>query len=104
MDSTLFNLLLSIVSIIIATVGYYFINFLNQKIGTEQTKNYYDLAQKVVMSIEQLNPQLAGIDKKELAVNKLVELSNNKITQQQADTLIEAAVYDIKKLIQNNIK
>lgn len=104
MDSTLFNLLLCVMSIIISTGGVYLINFLNDKIGAEKTKHYYDLAQKVVMSIEQLNPQLAGIDKKELALNKLVELSDNKITREQADTLIEAAVYDIKKLLQNNIK
>ncbi|HSQ89077.1 phage holin, LLH family [Romboutsia sp.] len=42
---------------------------------------------------------MAGIDKKELAVNKLVQLSNNKITSEQADMLIEAAVYDIKKIL-----
>ncbi|MEG1312375.1 MAG: phage holin, LLH family [Romboutsia sp.] len=104
MDSTLFNLILSVVSIVITIGGYYLINFLNQKIGTEKTKYYYDLSKKVVMSIEQLNPLLAGIDKKELAINKLVELSNKKISREQADTLIEAAVYDIKKLLQNNIK
>ncbi|WP_042275159.1 phage holin, LLH family [[Clostridium] dakarense] len=104
MDSTLFNLLLGIVSIVISVGGVYLINFLNNKIGAEKTKHYYDLAQKVVMSIEQSNPQLAGIDKKELALNRLVELSDNKITKKQADTLIEAAVYDIKKLLKNNIK
>lgn len=104
MDSTLFNLLLSIIGVIISVGGVYLISFLNSKIGSEKTKYYYDLAQKVVMSIEQSNPQLAGIDKKELAINKLVELSDNKITKNQADTLIESAVYDIKKLIKNNIK
>lgn len=97
MYSTLFNLLLSIASIVISVGGVYLINFLNSKIGSEKTKHYYDLAQKVVMSIEQSNPQLAGIDKKELAINKLVELSDNKITTNQADILLEAAVYDIKK-------
>ncbi|MGX4600634.1 phage holin, LLH family [Faecalimicrobium sp. JNUCC 81] len=97
MYSTLFNLLLSIASIVISVGGVYLINFLNSKIGSEKTKHYYDLAQKVVMSIEQSNPQLAGIDKKELAINKLAELSDNKITTNQADILLEAAVYDIKK-------
>ncbi|MBO3442952.1 phage holin, LLH family [Clostridium sp. CCUG 7971] len=97
MYSTLFNLLLSIASIVISVGGVYLINFLNSKIGSEKTKHYYDLAQKVVMSIEQSNPQLAGIDKKELAINKLVELSDNKITTNQADILLEASVYDIKK-------
>lgn len=99
MDSTLFNTFLSLISLVIAVGGGYLVNFLRQKIGSDKLTNYYAMAKQVVMAIEQANPQLAGIDKKELAVNKLVQLSNNKITQQQADMLIEAAVYDIKKLI-----
>ena len=37
--------------------------------------------------------------KKELAVAKLLELTNNKITSDQASTLIESAVYEVKKLL-----
>ena len=55
------------------------------------------------MAIEQLNPELAGVDKKDLALSKLLELTNNKITSEQANTLIESAVYEVKKILQNNI-
>ena len=99
MDSTLVNTFLSLISLIIAVGGGYLVNFLRQKIGSDKLTNYYAMAKQIVMAIEQANPQLGGIDKKELAVNKLIQLSNNKITQQQADILIEAAVYDIKKLL-----
>lgn len=99
MDTTLFNVFLSLVTLVIGVGGGYLVNFLNQKIGSEKLAKYYEMSKQVVMAIEQANPQLAGIDKKELAVNKLVHLSNNKITDQQADMLIEAAVYDIKKLL-----
>ena len=99
MDTTLFNVLLSLITLLITVGGGYLINFLRQKIGTEELTKYYEMSKQIVMAIEQANPQLAGIDKKELAVNKLVQLSNNKITDQQADMLIEAAVYDIKKLL-----
>lgn len=99
MDSTLVNTLLSLISLIIAVGGGYLVNFLRQKIGSDKLINYYAMAKQIVMAIEQANPQLDGIDKKELAVNKLIQFSNNKITQQQADIFIEAAVYDIKKLL-----
>ncbi|MGL4914077.1 MAG: phage holin, LLH family [Romboutsia sp.] len=99
MDSTLFNVLLSLITLIGAIGGSYLVNFLRQKIGNDKLNSYYNMAKQVVMAIEQANPQLAGLDKKELAINKLIELTGNKITHQQADTLIEAAVYDIKKLL-----
>jgi len=99
MDLTLFNTFLGLISLVIVVGGGYLVDFLRQKIGSDKLNNYYVIAKQVVMAIEQANPELDGIDKKELAVNKLVQLSNNKITQQQADILIEAAVYDIRKLL-----
>lgn len=104
MDQNIFNLLLGIITLVISVSGVALINYLNQKIGTEKVKSYYETAKQVVMSIEQLNPQLSGVDKKDLAINKLIEMSNKKISSEQADILIESAVYEIKKLIQNNLK
>lgn len=102
MDSTLFNLLLTLITFIIAVGGGFVVTYLNQKIGSQKLQDYYTITKQIVMSIEQLNPQLAGADKKELAVAKLLELTNNKITSDQASTLIESAVYEVKKLLQNN--
>lgn len=104
MDQNIFNLLLGIITLVISAGGVTLINYLNQKIATEKVKSYYETAKQVVMSIEQLNPQLSGIDKKELAINKLIEMSNKKIYHEQANILIESAVYEIKKLMKNNIK
>lgn len=102
MDSTLFNLLLSLITLVITVGGGYLVNFLRHKIGNEKLSNYYQIAKQIVMAIEQSNPQLADIDKKELAINKLLELTQNKITENQAQILIEAAVYDIKKLLSSS--
>ena len=99
MDSTLFNVFLSLLTLVITIGGGYLVNFLRNKIGNDKLYSYYQMAKQVVMYIEQANPQLAGFDKKELAFKKLMEVTNNKITEQQADILIEAAVYDIKKLL-----
>lgn len=103
MDSNLFNLLLTIITFIIAIGGGYLITYLNHKIGSQKLQDYYKVAKQIVMSIEQLNPELTGADKKELAMSKLLELTHNKITSEQANTLIESAVYEIKKLLQNDI-
>ena len=101
MDSSLFNLLLTLVTFIIAVGGGFVVTYLNQKIGSQKIQDYYTVTKQIVMAIEQLNPQLAGADKKELALVKLLELTNNKITSDQASTLIESAVYEIKKLLPN---
>ena len=54
------------------------------------------------MAIEQLNSELPWEYKKELAISKLSELANNKIISEQANTLIESDVYEVKKLLQKN--
>ena len=104
MDGNLINILASLITAVIGIGGIYIINFLNNKIGHEKLQKYYTLAKTIVMSIEQLNPQLDGNDKKDLAINKIVELTKNKITPEEAETLIEAAVYEVKKILQENLK
>ena len=102
MNSNLFNLLLTILTFVITICGSFLINYLNQKIGSQRLQDYYNLAKQIVMSIEQLNPQLTGSYKKELALSKLLQLTHNKISSEHANTLIESAVYEVKKLLQNN--
>lgn len=102
MDSNLFNLLLTIITFVVTIVGCFLINYLNQKVGSQNLKDYYNLAKQIVMSIEQLNPELTGAYKKELAMSKLLQLTHNKISSEHANTLIESAVYEVKKPLQNN--
>ena len=45
------------------------------------------------MSVEQLYPNFDGVDKNDLAINKLVQLTNNKLSDSDAKTLIKTAVY-----------
>lgn len=99
MDNNIFNLLLTLVTITIAVIGTYLVSLIKHKIGSDKANNYFNIAKQVVMFIEQFNPDLSNIDKKELAVSKLVELTNNEMTHEQAEILIEAAVYEIKKII-----
>ncbi|MEF9992183.1 MAG: phage holin, LLH family [Romboutsia sp.] len=99
MNENLMNFLLSLITLVISGGGIYIIKYLNDKIGKEKIQHYASIAKTIVMSIEQLYPEFAGVDKKDLAVKKLLELTNNKINEIDADTLIEAAVYEVKKLL-----
>lgn len=103
MDGNLMNLLLALIALILGSGGLYIIKFLNNKIGQDNVKHYYQIAKTIVMSIEQLNPSLSGVDKKDLAIKELAKLTNNKISEEDASRLIEAAVYEVKKLLDNNI-
>lgn len=101
MDANLMNLLLALIALIIGSGGVYLIRFLSNKIGQDKLTAFYQLAKTIVMALEQTNPDMAGIDKKALAVAKLVELTGGKISEADADRLIEAAVYEVKKLLNN---
>ena len=106
MNYNLFNLLLIIITFII-TVGIGFVViYLNQKMESQKLQDYYDISKQIVMAIEQLNPELTGLDKKDLALSKLLQLTNNKITSEQANILIESSVYEVKNFykIINNYK
>lgn len=99
----LVDILLILITLIIGGGGLYLITFLNNKLGSEKMKNYYEVAKTIVMSIEQLYPEFSGVDKKDLAINKLVELTNNKLSYSDAETLIEASVYEVKKILSENL-
>lgn len=99
MDINLMNLILALIALIIGSGGAYLIKFLNNKISADNLNHYYQIAKTIVMSLEQLNPGMAGSDKKSLAIAKLIELTGGKLSEADADRLIEAAVYEVKKLL-----
>lgn len=103
MDSSLFNLLISILTVIITAGGGYVINLIKKYFDSSKLTNYYNIAKQVVMSIEQLYPDLANEDKLQKAIDLILELTHNKITADQASTLIEAAVYEVKKLLNKEL-
>lgn len=99
MNADLFNALSSILTAIITIGGGFIINYLKHKSNNVKLESYYSIAKQVVMFIEQTNPDLINEDKKDLAISKILELTHNKISRAQAETLIESAVYEIKKVL-----
>ncbi len=102
MSETAIELILSVVSLVITIVGGYLVGYLKKSIGNVKLKEYYTMAKTIVMSIEQTKGSLMGEEKKKLAVDKLVQVSNGKLNGEEIDRLIEAAVYEIKKLAKEN--
>lgn len=102
MSETVMELLLSIVSLVITIVGGYSISYLKRAIGSTKLREYYSIAKTIVMSIEQTQGTLIGEEKKKIAIDKLVKATNGKLNEEEIDRLIEAAVYEMKKIIKES--
>lgn len=83
---------------VMAALGYA-INFINAKIGTENTKKYYNLAKTVVTAIEQQIGNGKGPDKKAEAIAVIKELTKNKLSDEEINVLIEAAVKEMNMVL-----
>jgi LL-H family phage holin len=71
------------------------INFINTKIGIENTKKYYNIAQNVVMAVEQQIGNGKGPDKKAEAIAYIKRLLGNTLSDNEINILIEAAVKEM---------
>ena len=76
----------------------YFITYLKARIGTEKTKEYYDLAKRIVMAAEQVFGPRTGEQKKKFVVGFL----KGKIpylTEEEIANLVEAAVFEMNYVL-----
>ena len=48
MDSSLFNLLLTIITFIITVGGGFLVTYLNQKIESQKLQDYYNIAKQII--------------------------------------------------------
>ncbi|MGL5711785.1 MAG: phage holin, LLH family [Paraclostridium sp.] len=102
MSESIMQLLIAIISVVITIGGGYLIKYANEKIGSEQLNKYYTIVKTIVMSIEQTNSGLTGEEKKKIAIEKMIQLTGGKLSEEEIDRLIEATVYEVKKLLANN--
>ena len=101
MPESVMQLLIYIIALIISIGGGYIVKYLSGKIGNDKLNYYYTIIKTIVMSIEQTQGSLSGIEKKQIAIEQIKKLLGDKVTEEEIDRLIEAAVYEIKKLIQS---
>ncbi|WHH58366.1 phage holin [Petroclostridium sp. X23] len=99
------QLLSVLIQILVLAVGTYIIQFIRAKVGEEKLNTYYSYSKMVVTAIEQIFGGGNGADKKQEAMQVLRNLTKGKLSDEQLDKLIEAAVYEMNQvLILNGLK
>ncbi len=98
MREIIFQAFVYVLQAIILIICGYIIMFIKSKIGKEKYNLVLKFAMEAVKAAEQIysNVKGAGVDKKKLAVNFLV--TKFKLTGQEAEMLVEAAVRELKAL------
>lgn len=99
MKDLIMTILTAGIQLIIMVALGYAINYLNTKIGAEKTKKYYELAKTFVRAVEQEFGSGNGADKKAEVFNMLKQLVGNKLTDDEINKLIEAAVFEMNYIL-----
>lgn len=86
--------------IVLLAMGY-FITYLKAKIGTEKTKEYYDLAKRIVMAAEQAFGPKTGAQKKDFVV-KFLKQKVPYFNEEEILNLVEAAVFEMNTVLKNH--
>jgi LL-H family phage holin len=80
----------------------YLIKFLKTKIPVENLQRYYMLITKFVHSAEQIYGDGQGIIKKKAVIDMVRKTIGNKLTPEEIDKLIEAAVFEMNLVLKKN--
>lgn len=100
MDERIFELILTIISVLGTIITIFIIPYIKEKIGNEKLAKYEYWVEMAVRAAEMLFTESgSGAEKKEYVINFLTDMFNkNKIniTKEQMEILIEAAVKQLK--------
>ncbi|NLY43697.1 MAG: phage holin [Clostridiaceae bacterium] len=88
-----------LVQVALLIVGGYIVQFIGIKIEGEKLNNYYSIAKKVVTALEQTIGGGNGPDKKQEAIQALKSMIKEKLSDEEIDKLIEAAVFEMNRLL-----
>ncbi len=89
--------LLILIQLIILIIGGVVIQYVREKIGEENFRLMYSLSKTVVTAVEQSIGAGNGADKKQEALQTLRNLTKGKLTEDQLDKMIEAAVFEMNR-------
>lgn len=99
MRDLIMTILTAGVQLIIMVALGYLIDYLSTKIGMEKLKRYYEIAKTFVQAVEQQMGPGNGPDKKTQVFNLLKKVIGNKLTDEEIDKLIEAAVFEMNYVL-----
>lgn len=79
------------------------IKYVLTKISRDNLIRYITLAEMVVKTVQQTMGDADNEDKKSTAVDKLSKLTHGSLNSQEIEHLLEAAVFEVKKLYKAEI-
>ena len=92
--------LITILTQILILVGLgYFIDFLRSKISIDKLREYYGLIVKFVYAAEQVYGKGTGAIKKQYVINTVKKILGNKLTDDEIDRMLEAAVFEMNLVL-----
>ena len=91
--------LMVIVQVVMLVVGGYLVHYIKIKVDKEKFYFFYSLSKTIVISVEQMIGPGHGVDKKQEAVQALKNLTKGKLSGEQMDRMIEAAVYEMNGML-----
>ncbi len=99
MNEVIFEALKLLVMVVGLFIAHYAIPWLKQKTENEQTQQILTWVKQAVLMAQQVHWAKTGAERKEIVLDilhRLLEEKGIKITDEQLDTLIEAAVKAMK--------
>lgn len=102
LQDTVVQILIIIIQVVVTILGGLLMNYLRTKIGSEKMSQYAEIAKTIVKATEQTLGSGNGADKKAESMQLVKQLTKNKLSEEQIDRLIEAAVYDMNTLLKIN--
>ncbi|AAM25559.1 MAG: hypothetical protein XD49_0774 [Caldanaerobacter subterraneus] len=99
MKELIMTILTAGIQLLVMVVLGYLIDYLSTKIGMEKLKRYYEIAKAFVQAVEQQVGSGNGPIKKEQVFKLLKKVIGNKLTDEEIDKLIEAAVFEMNYVL-----
>lgn len=102
MNAYVMNVLLTIVALVVSAGATYLMKYLNAKVGNEDLQKYFGWIKIAVQGIEQIMGPGGGLSKKEAAIKYIAEKFGSKISPEDLNKLIEAAVFEMNLVLKEN--
>ena len=100
LKDSVMQLLLALIQLIAVGALGFLIDYLKAKASNEKLKEFYEYAKIIVRNMEGTVIQRgAGDKKKEQGIQDLISLSKGKLTDEDAEKLIESAFQEVVKVL-----
>jgi LL-H family phage holin len=99
MKELVMEMLLILIQIIVVGIGGMAINWLKEKIGETNYDKSFKVVRAIVEAVEQQFGSLLGEERKRKAITMVRQRLGNRLTDEDIETLIEAAVFEMNLIL-----